>query len=228
MKLLKWDELPSNMQTEKVLYYYNILKKRQFSLKIKRVFDILASICLITLLIPVFLVISIMIKCDSKGSILFRQIRVTQYGRKFTIYKFRTMIQDADRQGTQVTIKGDKRITEIGKIIRKYRLDELPQLFNVFLGDMTFVGTRPEVPKYVKMYSDEMLATLLLPAGITSNASIEYKDEDELLNGISEVDEIYKAKILPEKMEFNLKELENFSISSEVLIMLRTVCAVLK
>jgi lipopolysaccharide/colanic/teichoic acid biosynthesis glycosyltransferase len=169
----KWNELPKVMQNDKVKYYYDILLKHEKELKLKRAFDIICSLSMIIILSPVLIVLSVMIKLDSKGPVLFKQVRVTTYGRKFKIWKFRTMVNNADKLGTQVTTKGDARITRMGHLLRKVRLDELPQLFNVLKGDMTFVGTRPEVPKYTAHYTEEMMATFLLPAGVTSRTSIE-------------------------------------------------------
>ena len=169
-----------------------------------------------------------MIKLDSKGPVLFKQVRVTSYGKKFKIWKFRTMVNNADKIGTQVTTRGDSRITRVGHLLRKVRLDEFPQLFNVLTGDMTFVGTRPEVPKYVECYTDEMKATLLLPAGITSRASIEYKDEEKLLENAENADTVYVQKVLPEKMKYNLREIERYSFWRDIETMIRTVFAVIK
>lgn len=224
----KWDSLPERMQCDEVRPYYEILKKKRISLKIKRLFDILLSFVLIVILFPLMLALSVWIKNDSEGPVFFRQERVTAYGKKFRIFKFRTMIYNAEKLGSQVTSENDNRITKVGSKIRKYRLDELPQLFNIFLGEMTFVGTRPEVTKYVELYTSEMLATLLLPAGVTSRASIEYKDEDILLGNAVSADDIYINKILPEKMRYNLSEIENFSLMGDVRIMLATLVAVVK
>lgn len=196
MQFREWDDIPEFMKNEDVKKYYEILRKKRFSLKVKRFFDVTASFVLILFLSPVFLILSVWIKTDSKGPVYFKQERVTQYGRKFSIFKFRTMVINADRTGSLVTVQNDSRITAVGRKIRKYRLDEIPQLFNILAGDMSFVGTRPEVRKYVDEYSDEMKATLLLPAGVTSEASIRYKDEDELLKDAVDVDEVYIHEIL--------------------------------
>ncbi len=189
------------MKVPSVKKYYDILYKKRFSLFFKRVFDIVMALIVLIVSLPVFIFIGIAIKLDSRGPVLFRQVRVTQYGREFKIFKFRTMVINADKLGTQVTTKNDNRITGVGKFIRKIRLDEIPQLFNVLLGDMSFVGTRPEVVKYVEKYTDEMLATLLLPAGITSKASIQYKNEEKLLSNADNADEVYINQVLPEKNE---------------------------
>lgn len=216
------------MQNEYVMHYYEILKKKRVSLFFKRIFDILVSLILIVLLSPVLLVISIMIKVDSEGPVLYRQERVTQYGKVFRVCKFRTMVVNADSIGSHVTVNEDPRITKVGSKIRNTRLDELPQLFNVFAGTMTFVGTRPEAVRYVNQYTDEMKATLLLPAGVTSEASIMYKDEAELLDGVENPDEVYVEKVLPDKMAYNLKSLEEFSFWNDIKLMFRTVAAVCK
>lgn len=228
MILKKWEDLPEDMQTPEVHKYYDILSKRKWSLALKRAFDIIASmIMLIVFAIPI-LIISALIAIDSPGGVFYRQVRVTTYGKKFRIHKFRTMVANADKMGSLVTIGQDSRITKIGGFLRKYRLDELPQLLDVFVGTMSYVGTRPEVPKYVEQYSAEMKATLLLPAGITSEASIHYKDEAELLNGVVDVDKVYVEKVLPEKMKYNLRAIEKFSFIGEVATMFRTVFAVLE
>ena len=227
MRLVKWEKLPVEMQTEEVRKYYDILKKKKFGLFCKRVFDIFVSLLMLIVLSPVFFLLAIAIKLDSKGPVFYRQVRVTQYGKKFRIFKFRTMVQNADKIGAQVTTAGDSRITRVGKLIRTCRLDELCQLIDVFRGKLTFVGTRPEVPKYVESYSNEMMATLLLPAGVTSETSIYYKDEDELLSGSQDVDKTYVEKILPDKMYFNLKSLEKFGFWRDIKVMFMTVFAVL-
>lgn len=228
-KIREWEQLPDYMKQEAVKPYYHLLKKRRNSLVVKRCFDVVVSLILLLLLSPVFLVLAVWIKSDSKGPVFFRQVRVTQYGRLFKIIKFRTMVNDAEAKGAQVTSKNDARITKVGEKIRRYRLDEFPQLINVLLGDMSFVGTRPEVPKYVKRYTKEMYATLLLPAGITSEASIRYKDEDELLEQYRDTmspDNIYVKKILPEKMKWNMKAIKDFGLWNDVKVMINTVIRV--
>lgn len=225
MFLKKWEQLPYEMQTDEVRKYYDILKKKQVSLFFKRMFDIAVSSIMLIILSPVFLILAIAIKIDSKGPVFYRQVRVTQYNRKFRIFKFRSMIRDADK-GSLVTLDGDARVTRVGKFVRKCRLDEISQLINVLNGDMTFVGTRPEVPKYTERYTPEMMATLLLPAGITSLASILYKDEAKLLDAAEDTDMVYIEKILPAKMYYNLKSIENFSFWGDIRIMFMTVFAV--
>lgn len=223
----KWDELPAEMQTEEVRYYYDILCKKKFSLGMKRLFDIVVSAIMLIVIFPVFLILAIAIKIDSPGPVFYRQERVTTYGKRFRIHKFRTMVNNADKKGSLVTVKNDSRVTKVGSLIRKCRLDEISQLIDVFLGDMTFVGTRPEVMKYVNRYAPVMMATLLLPAGVTSEASILYKNEAKLLNGAENVDDVYVEKVLPGKMYYNLKSIEKFSLWSDIATMFKTVFAVL-
>ena len=227
MILKKWDELPEKIKNDDVKKYYELLKKKQGCLVLKRIFDIVVSALMLIILSPVFLVLAILIKIDSKGPVFYRLVRVTTYGKKFRIFKFRTMVQNADKIGTQVTVNNDSRVTKIGAFLRKFRLDEISQLIDVFRGTMTFVGVRPEVPKYVEHYSDKMLATLLLPAGITSKTSIYYKDESELLDNAFDVDKTYIDQVLPEKMRLNLKGIEEFSFFSDIKIMFMTVFAML-
>lgn len=215
------------MKNESVKKYYDILYKKRFSLVIKRLFDLVVAMIMLVMLAPVFVIVSIAIKLDSKGPVIFRQIRVTQYGKQFKIYKFRTMVRNADRIGSQVTTNNDSRVTRIGKVLRKFRVDEIPQLFNIIIGDMSFVGTRPEVVKYVERYTDEMMATLLLPAGVTSEASIQYKDEEQLLANAKNCDETYVNEILPHKMCYNLRSVKEYSFFFDLRIMLSTIIAIL-
>ncbi|MFR2716606.1 MAG: sugar transferase [Anaerococcus obesiensis] len=224
----KWDDLPLEMRKDEILSYYKILKKKQVSLFLKRIFDIIMSLILIIILFPLLIILAILIKRDSKGEIIYKSTRITQYNKEFQIYKFRTMVKDADKIGSQVTVGNDNRITKIGKTLRKYRLDEIPQLFNILKGDMSFVGTRPGSPYYVKHYTNEMYATLLLKAGVTSETSIEYKDEANLLRDETDTDKIYIEKILPEKMKYNLKSVRDFSLAKDIKTMIKTVIAVSK
>lgn len=223
----KWDELPAEMRTEVVRYYYDILSKKKCSLAMKRLFDIVVSAIMLLVLSPVFLILAVAIKIDSPGPVFYRQERVTAYGKRFRIHKFRTMVNNADKKGSLVTVKNDSRVTRVGSLVRKCRLDEVSQLIDVFLGDMTFVGTRPEVVKYVDRYAPVMMATLLLPAGVTSEASILYKNEDKLLDGAENVDDVYVEKVLPGKMYYNLRSIEKFSFWGDIGTMFKTVFAVL-
>lgn len=232
--LRKWTELPEEMRTEAVKPYYKILYKRQGSIRVKRMLDLVLALCLLLVLLPVMLVIALLIKMDSRGPVFFRQERVTQYGKVYRIFKFRTMVDGADKKGPLVTTDKDSRITKVGEKLRDLRLDELPQLLNVLAGDMSFVGTRPEVKKYVDRYTPKMRATLLLPAGITSKTSIAYKDEAEVIAEYQEkypdkpTDDIYVEHVLPEKMKYNLKYLQKFNVFTDLRIMAETVLAVLK
>ncbi|MDD3220895.1 MAG: sugar transferase [Clostridia bacterium] len=226
--LRKWEDLPKRMQNDAVRPYYEQLQKKRLSLCLKRLMDVVLSALLLIILAPVMVALAVAVRMDSPGPALFRQVRVTQYGRQFRIFKFRTMVNHADKMGTQVTASGDARITPLGKKMRGYRLDELPQLINIFLGDMSFVGTRPEVVKYVREYTDEMTATLLLPAGVTSEASIRYKDEEKLLMDVEDVDDAYIHMVLPEKMEYNLRNLREFGFLRELKTMVDTVIAVFR
>lgn len=227
MRIRKWEELPEQMRTDAVRPYYDILAKKNGSLLFKRIFDVVVSGLMLVILSPVFLVLAIAIKLDSPGPVFYRQVRVTQYGKTFRIFKFRSMVSNADQIGTQVTVGNDSRITRVGKLIRKCRLDEICQLIDIFRGTMTFVGTRPEVPKYVAAYTPQMLATLLLPAGVTSEASIRYKDEDQLLDAAEDVDATYIHDVLPGKMYYNLQSILHYSFWADIRTMLRTVLAVL-
>ena len=225
--LKKWDELPDFMRVPEVRPYYDALYKKRFHLMLKRIFDfVVALIMLVALSVPM-MIIAILIRCDSEGPVFYRQERVTTYGKRFKIHKFRTMVSNADRIGTAVTVGNDSRITKIGAKLRGHRLDELPQVLDVIQGTMSFVGTRPEAVKYVERYKPEYNATLLMPAGITSEASIRYKDEDKLLNAADDVDSVYVEKVLPEKMKWNLESIRYFHFFREIMTMFRTVFAVL-
>ena len=227
MMLKKWDELPEALRTDAVRPYYDLLQKKQGALVLKRVFDVVVSAVLLVALCWLFLILAVAIKLDSPGPVFYRQVRVTRYGKRFRIFKFRSMVSNADRIGTQVTVGNDSRITRMGRLIRKCRLDEICQLIDIFRGTMTFVGTRPEVPRYVEQYTPEMMATLLLPAGVTSLASIMYKDEDELLSGAQDVDKTYVEQVLPGKMRYNLQAIRDFSFFGDIKLMFMTVFAVL-
>lgn len=220
--LLEWDDLPDNMRLDEVRPYYDALQKKRLSLFFKRVFDIVVSMFMLIVLSPLFLFLSIAIKIDSPGPVFFRQVRVTQYGKRFRIFKFRTMVINAERIGAQVTCARDTRVTNIGRLIRKYRIDEIAQLIDVFRGTMTFVGVRPEVVKYVVQYQPEWFATFLLPAGVTNLTSIFYHDESKLLESASDTDKTYILEILPEKMKWNLKGIKSFSIAGDIKLMFAT------
>lgn len=225
--LKKWEQLPDFMRVDEVRPYYEILKKKRVSLVLKRLLDFVGGLILLIVLAIPMVVIAIMIKKDSKGPVFYRQERVTAYGKHFKIHKFRTMVSDADKIGTAVTVGNDSRITKVGAKLRDKRLDEIPQVFDLISGNMSFVGTRPESVKYVDKYRPEYMATLLLPAGITSEASIRYKDEAELLDAADDVDKVYVEEVLPEKMKYNLESINKFSFWGDIKTMFRTVFAVL-
>lgn len=224
--LRKWEELPEFMQTPEVRPYWEILNKKRGQLALKRAFDVTAGTALLLLLCPPMAVIAIMIKKDSEGPVFYRQERVTTYGKHFRIHKFRTMVSNADKIGTAVTVGNDSRITKVGAKLRGLRLDELPQVIDVIKGDMSFVGTRPEAVIYVEQYKPEYNATLLMPAGITSEASLRYKDEDKLLNNAEDADRTYIEKVLPGKMKWNLRSIESFNLITDAMTMFRTIAVI--
>ncbi len=219
----KFETLPEPFQCDEVRQYYELLQKKTASRVIKRIFDIIVSLVMLVFLLIPIIVIALIVRFSSPGRAFFRQERVTKYGKHFYIFKFRTMVENAETLGAQVTTDSDDRVTSIGRFLRKYRLDELPQVFNVLGGSMSFVGTRPEVPRYVKCYEPEYYATLLLPAGITSLASIMYKDEEKLLSSAKNADEVYLKNVLPEKMKYNLEYTKSFSFFGDIKLMFRTV-----
>lgn len=225
--LKKWETLPDYMQNDEVRFYYETLQKKKVSMFLKRVMDLAGGLILLILLAIPMIIISIMIKLDSEGPVFYRQERVTTYGKHFKIHKFRTMVSNADKIGSTVTVGNDSRITKVGAKLRGCRLDELPKVLDLISGNMSFVGTRPEAVKYVEQYKPEYMATLLLPAGITSEASIRYKDEAELLDASSDVDKTYIEEVLPGKMKYNLDSIKNFSFFGDIATMFRTVLAVL-
>ena len=225
--LKKWADLPEFMQIDEVKPYYEVLQKKKVSLILKRLFDLVGGLILLCILAIPMLIIAVMIKLDSEGPVFYRQERITTYGKHFRIHKFRTMVNNADRIGAAVTVGNDSRITKVGAALRGCRLDELPQVFDLISGNMSFVGTRPEAVKYVERYQPEYMATLLLPAGITSEASIRYKDEAELLDAAEDVDRVYTEDVLPGKMKYNLESIKSFSFIGDIITMVRTVFAVL-
>lgn len=227
MILKKWEELPDFMRTDEVRPYYETLKKKRLSLVLKRAMDLVGGVVLLVLLAIPMVIISVLIKFDSEGPVFYRQERITTYGKHFKIHKFRTMVSNADKIGTAVTVGNDSRITKIGAKLRGCRLDEIPQVLDLISGNMSFVGTRPEAVRYVEKYKPEYYATLLLPAGITSEASIRYKDEAELLGNAVDVDRVYVEEVLPGKMKFNLQSIKEFSFFADISTMFRTVLAVL-
>ena len=227
MLIKKWEKLPLELQIEEVKPYWEYLRKKNFSLFWKRVFDIFVSGIVLIIISPFFLILSLAIIIDSRGGVFYRQERVTQYGKRFRIFKFRSMVSGADKKGTLVTVGNDARITRVGKFIRKFKIDEMSQLIDIFRGTMTFIGTRPEVPKYVNQYKAEYLATLLLPAGVSSTASIMFKNENDMLDKTENADEVYVNQILPIKMKWNLLDIKKFGFWRDIKICFMTVFAVL-
>lgn len=225
-RFLDWEELPAFMQTGEVRPYWETLNRRRHCIRAKRMFDYTAACMLLVVLAVPMLCIAAVVRLDSEGPVFYRQLRVTAYGRTFRIHKFRTMTDGAEHNGPALTVSRDSRVTGAGAVLRKYRLDELPQIFDVLHGDMSFVGARPELVKYVEQYTPQMRATLLLPAGITSEASVRFRDESGLLGAADNADEIYVKKIMPAKMRWNLESIRRFSFWREIRTIIRTVAAV--
>ena len=225
--LREWDDLPAFMRLPEVKPYYDCLKSREWQLALKRAFDFLLALVLLLILAIPMLLIALWICLDSSGSPIYRQERVTTYGKRFRIHKFRTMVMSADQSGLLLTTKSDTRITKVGMILRRCHLDEMPQLLDVLAGNMSFVGTRAEVVEYVEKYRPEYRATLLMPAGITSEATIRYKDEYRLLDATEDCEKTYLEEILPVKMKWNLESIRRFRFLREVLTIIRTILAIL-
>lgn len=223
---MNYQELPQTMKNNSVQEYCELLNQHRLSLAAKRGFDMIGSFLILAVLSPFLLLLAAAIKLDSKGPVFYRQVRVGRYNRDFKIFKFRTMVQDADRVGPPLTVGDDPRVTRVGRLIRKLRLDEFSQLLNVLGGSMSLVGPRPEVRKYVDVYTPEYMSTLLVRPGITATSSIAFKDEDSLLNSGGDPEEIYVKQILPPKMELNLKYLKNINVWNDMKIMFQTVTAV--
>jgi Sugar transferases involved in lipopolysaccharide synthesis len=220
--------LPKGMRNKYTKEYLTLLNKRRFSLGAKRAFDIVVSLLILAVCSPFFLLLALAVKIDSRGPVFYRQVRVGRYNQDFKIFKFRTMVQDADKIGPPLTVGDDPRVTKVGRFIRKLRLDEFSQLLNVLGGSMSLVGPRPEVRKYVDVYAPEYMATLLIRPGITATSSIAFKDEDSLLNAAEDPEKVYVEQILPPKMAYNLEYMKNISLLNDIKIMFRTVGAVLK
>lgn len=229
MSAKQWQKLPKNMQNEAVKPYFDIIVKKKFTLFVKRVLDIIISFIVLLILSPIMIVAAMAVALGSKGPVFYFQRRVGRYGKEFSIFKFRTMVVNADKIGSHVTVgENDPRITKVGHILRTTRIDEFPQLLNILKGDMTLVGTRPEVPRYVAEYSDEMMATLLLAPGVTGAASIAYRYENDMLKGKEDPEKYYIETILPDKMAINLDYTRNLSFWGDIKLLLRTVGCVFK
>lgn len=224
MYVKQFEKLPTAFQKSEIKPYFDYLQTRRGSLIAKRVIDIFVAILVLTVLSPIMLLSALLIKITTKGPLFYLQERVGLYGKPFHIYKFRTMVVNADKIGAQITVgERDPRITRVGRILRTTRIDEFPQMLNVLKGDMTIIGTRPEVPRYVKEYSDEMMASLLMQPGASGVASIAYRYENEMLKDKEDPEQYYIQTILPDKMRINLDYLKKFSIWQDLWLMLRTV-----
>lgn len=219
----QFEKLPKNMQNEAVKPYFEVLKKRRGTMFFKRFLDLLIAFIVLLILSVVMIPAAIAVKLSSKGPVFYCQQRVGQFGKPFKMFKFRTMVVNADK-GSQITVgDSDPRITKVGKILRLSRIDEFPQLINVLKGDMGLVGTRPEVQHYVDYYSDEMMATLLVRPGMVSEASIEFRWENDLLEKAEDAEKMYIEEILPAKMKYNLLYTKDLTIGKDVVVLLRTV-----
>ena len=205
-----------------------VLEKRKPQLMLKRLMDVVISGGALLVIWPVLLAIAAAIKIDDPGPVFYRQVRVGKDGKEFRIYKFRTMVVDADKKGLQITVGRDNRITRVGALLRKTKLDELAQLINVFTGEMSFVGPRPEVPKYVNMYTPYQRQVLLVRPGITDYASIAYRNENDLLEGAEDPERMYIEKIMPDKIELNMKYLREISPIADIRLILSTIVAVIR
>ncbi|MEG2429559.1 MAG: sugar transferase [Oscillospiraceae bacterium] len=228
MLIKNYNDLPKEMQTPIVKNYYDLLSKKTKTLAIKRLIDIVLCGIITIIASPFLLIFALLIKLTSKGPVIFKQQRVGKNMKIFNIYKFRTMEKDASKKGPEITTNNDNRITSFGKFLRKINMDEMPQLFNVLKGDMSIIGTRPEVLSYVNEYSDEMFATLLLPPGMLSLASVFYKDENSMLKDVSDVHKTYVEKILPDKMKYNLEYLKIVSIKEDFKLIGKSIACMFK
>ena len=195
----------------------------KFNQIVKRIFDFLVSLIGIIILSPIFVIVSIAIKLDSRGEVLFLQKRVGRYGKEFNIYKFRTMVTNAEKIGKQITVGKDSRITRVGAFLRKFKIDELPQLFNVLKGDMSLVGPRPEVPKYVALYNEEQRHVLDVRPGITDMASLRYKDENDILGKVDNPEEYYINIIMRDKLNLNLEYIEKSNLFFDIYLIIKTI-----
>lgn len=196
---------------------------KRLNLIIKRIFDFFAALVGIIIISPILVIVSIAIKFDSPGKVMFLQKRVGRNGKSFYIYKFRTMVSDAEKLGKQITVGKDSRITKVGAFLRKYKIDELPQLFNVLKGDMSFVGPRPEVPKYVELYTEEQRKVLSVRPGITDLASLKYSDENDILGKVDNPEEYYINVIMRDKLNLNLEYIEKSNLFFDISLIIKTI-----
>lgn len=220
-------ELKVNKNVE-LLNIEAMLDQKRVQLYLKRIFDFVVSLFGLIVLCPLLLLIAIIIKLDSKGPVFFKQVRVGKNENVFKIFKFRTMIVDAEKKGMQITVGKDSRITKSGHLLRKFKLDELPQLINVLIGDMSFVGPRPEVPKYVALYDEQQRNILRVRPGITDLASIEYRDENTLLAESKNPEDTYIKEIMPRKIELNIEYLKKISLFFDIKLILKTILVILR
>ncbi|MFZ2538112.1 MAG: sugar transferase [Oscillospiraceae bacterium] len=228
MNISKFEQLPKKMQNVAVKQYYDIVKTKQTTLTVKHIIDVLICGIIFIITLPFFITFSVLIKLTSTGPVLFKQERIGKDLKTFHILKFRTMVKDADKKGIQLTTGNDSRITPFGKFLRGINMDEMPQLINVIKGDMSIIGTRPEVKRYVDVYTDEMLATLLIKPGMVSLASVKYKNENDMLTLASNPEQVYIDDILPDKMKYNLEYLSCLSLKKDFLILGKTIACVFK
>ena len=213
---------------DKNLDIAKVLEERKLQLILKRAMDVVISGGALLVLWPVLLLVALLIKIDDPGPVFYRQVRVGKDGKEFRIFKFRTMVVDADKKGLAITVGRDNRITRMGRFLRKTKLDELAQLLNVFIGDMSFVGPRPEVPKYVDMYTPYQRQVLLVRPGITDYASIAYRNENDMLAGAEDPERMYIDVIMPDKIELNMKYLSEISPLADIRLIFGTIAAVIK
>lgn len=225
----RFDDLPERVRLPEVKPYFDRLRKKSFQLFLKRVFDIFVAAVVLIILSPVLIIAALAVGIGSKGPVFYLQERVGRNGKPFRIIKFRTMVVNADKAGAQITVGGrDPRITRVGYVLRKTSIDELPQMINILKGDMSLVGTRPEVERYVKEYTPEMMATLLMRPGVTGSSSLKYSCENEMLKGQENPEEYYINKILPDKMAINLEYTRDFSVLTDLKILCKTAVCVFK
>lgn len=211
-----------------IIDFDSLMKKKKFSLFFIRCFDIFASLLGIIFLSPLFLIVAIVVASTSKGGVFFRQVRVGKNAKEFKIIKFRTMVVNSPKKGALLTVGADCRVTKVGKFLRKAKIDELPQLFNVLVGQMSFVGYRPQVPYFVEMYTDYERNVFRVKPGITDLASIMYRNESEVLAEADDYETTYINEIMPQKLALNMEGMKRMSLWFDLCIIFKTLLAVLK
>ena len=217
-----------NQSSAKPMDIEQVLSKRRGRLALKRAMDVVVSAAALCVLWPLYLIIALAIVIDDPGPVFYRQVRVGRGGKPFRIFKFRSMVVDADKKGLEITVGHDRRITRVGAFLRKTKLDELAQLLNVLCGQMSFVGPRPEVPRYVELYTPYQRQVLLVRPGITDYASIAYRHENDLLDAAQDPERMYIEQIMPAKIELNMKYLREISPAADIRLILKTVEAVVR